>query len=125
SALLSSDDAVRVGASPGNGKREKLPLSQPRKVKISGDVPSPSAIHPLVGPAPTPPKQYQPYEPGRIRRWYNDAKAEVADVFRGSPIAYAEGERAVLPNPAPIYDAPGSDQSVNVRLPKAGGVNPA
>jgi len=124
-AMLGLDNAVQVGA-PGP-PREPLSMTESKKVKLDGKVPGlddSSDIHPLDGPAPTPPAQYAPTEPGTIRRFYNNAKAEVIDWAGGSPIANAEGEREVLSNPTPIIDKPGSDQRVNVRVPEAPGLRP-
>ncbi len=124
-AMLSPDDAVVVGKS--DGKREELKLSKSKPVTINGKVPAlnaPLAIRPLEGPAPTPPPAYAPTESGPIRRFYNNAKAEIIDYAHGSPIADAEGEREILPNATPIMDKPGSDQSVNVPVPKGPGLNP-
>jgi hypothetical protein len=121
-ALLGGDNAVR--ADGPKGPREPLPMSQPKKIKIEGTVPRPAEIRPQRGPVPTPPPAYAPSEPGRIRNFYNNAKAEIGDWVGGSPIARSEGERVVLPNPTPVIDAPGSDQRVNVRLPQGPGITP-
>ncbi len=83
--------------------------------------PSPGAIRPPKAFEPIP-ANVVPQEPGRIRQYYNNFKAEVGDYIHGSPIANYEGQRTILPNPAPIMITPGSDQSVSVPLPNAAGL---
>jgi hypothetical protein len=84
--------------------------------------PSPTAIVPPARPMDIP-ADVVPQEPGRVRQFYNNFKAEVGDFVQGSPIAKYEGERTILPNPTPIISA-GGDQRINVRLPQSTGITP-
>jgi hypothetical protein len=113
-----SHEAVKVV--PGSGKREQIKLSQPARVQIEGNVPDMGASGP-IRPAQgewTVPSGAIPTQPGPVRQYYNNLKAETLDYLHGSPIANAEGERTILPNPAPIILPPGGNQNVNVVLPQ-------
>lgn len=122
-AAKAADDAK--AADPLDPKSSNDPRSpaQLAKEKSLKAPPAPNAIVPPAAPMVIPP-DVVPREPGRIRRFYNDFKAEVGDYFQGSPIANYEGERTILPNPTPVMIPPGSDRSVNVRLPQATGITP-
>lgn len=103
-----------------NDPRSPAQLAKEKSLKAP---PAPNAIVPPATPMVVPP-DVVPTEPGRIRQFYNNLKAEVGDYIQGSPIANYEGERTILPNPTPVMIPPGSDQSVNVRLPQAKGLTP-